>query len=91
MLKKMKEVGDPNKHHFIELIDYFYYNEQTYIITERLGKSLYEQYIKVKIRPSLSNLQSITRQILQSLQFMKNNKIIHADLKPENILLDLNN
>lgn len=56
MLKKMKEVGDPNKHHFIELVDYFYYNEQTYIITERLGKSLYEQYIKVKIRPSLSTL-----------------------------------
>lgn len=25
------------------------------------------------------------------MQFLKNNKIIHADLKPENILLDLNN
>lgn len=59
MLKKLKEMGDPNKHHFIELVDYFYYNEQTYIITERLGKSLFDQYIKAKIKPSISILQNI--------------------------------
>lgn len=36
-------------------------------------------------------VKEIIRQILQGLQFLKNNEVIHTDMKPENILLKVEN
>jgi serine/threonine protein kinase len=87
ILSYLLKRGNCQKYNIVEIQDYFYYNSNLYIITEKLGKSLYEAFIKPKFPLSLSGIQTITRDILFGLKFLKNSGIIHCDLKPENILL----
>ena len=87
ILNYLKKKGNPQKNNFLEIIEYFYYNHNLYIITEKLGDSLYKKYIKEK-NEKINNfeIQKIIKDILTALKFLKNNGIIHCDLKPENIL-----
>ena len=86
----MKKRGYPNKHNFLDLVDYFYFNSKLHLITEKLGYSLYKAFIKPKFPVTLPSLQTIIKDIVISLRFLKESKILHCDLKPENILLRKN-
>ena len=48
ILDYLKKSGNPNKYNFLEMYEYFYLNRHLYIITEKLGLSLYDQIIKSK-------------------------------------------
>ena len=55
-------------------------------MTECLGQSLLDAYIKPKKTPKLQKLKTITKDLLTALTFLKAKGVIHCDLKPENIL-----
>lgn len=66
----------------------FYFREHLCISTELLDMNLYE-FIKANAFRgfSLKMIRRFTKQMLSSLNLLKQKKVIHCDLKPENILL----
>lgn len=66
----------------------FYFRGHLCISTELLDMNLYE-FIKLHQFKgfSLRIIRRFTKQILSSLNILKQKKVIHCDLKPENILL----
>lgn len=56
-------------------------------MTEILGGSLYDVFIKPKQWPSNEALWVIIKDLLAGLKLLKTCNVIHCDLKPENILL----
>ena len=66
----------------------FYFRGHLCISTELLDMNLYE-FIKAHAFRgfSLKIIRRFTKQILSSLNLLKQHKVIHCDLKPENILL----
>ncbi|KAK9861667.1 hypothetical protein WJX84_010633, partial [Apatococcus fuscideae] len=92
LLKYVNE-NDPNDEYgILHLFDYFYYKEHLILVCELLRANLYEfqKYNRESGEApyfTLRRVQSIARQVLQSLDFMHSLGLIHADLKPENILI----
>ncbi|TNJ29636.1 Kinase, CMGC DYRK [Giardia muris] len=90
---------DPTGKHFVRMTDYFYYGHRLIIIFELLGSNLFSYYSerepslpKNMLNPlthifTMPRLQHITRQILESLDFLHRLSILHLDLKHENLLL----
>lgn len=66
----------------------FYFREHLCISTELLDMNLYE-FIKANAFRgfSLKMIRRFTKQMLSSLNLLKQKKVIHCDLKPENILI----
>lgn len=79
-------MGDPNIYHFLDMKEFFYYNNHLYIVTEELGESLLETFIEPKVAPRDSELKTILKCIFQTLDFLWEAGIFHCDIKPENIL-----
>lgn len=88
ILKTLKNADPQNLNHCIHLREVFDYRNHICIMTDLLDMSLYEFLQKNKFKPFLgSQIQAITRQLLRSIAFLHDLKLIHTDLKPENILL----
>ena len=84
--------GDPEKEHFLKCIDFFYFKEHLFIVTELLKDNLYDFYdylTKNQIENyfTLPRLQVIAKQVLTSLKYLHGLHLMHCDLKPENILI----
>ncbi|CAG9318059.1 unnamed protein product [Blepharisma stoltei] len=89
ILETLKENSKESlyKSHIGNPLDYFYFKEHLFIVFELLGETLstmisdeeYYGIVKEQIKP-------ITIQLLQALQFIHSNNLIHGDLNPENIL-----
>ena len=80
-----------DQYHIIRLYDYFSFNNHFCIVIELLHKTLYQLLEMNNLEGiSLNSIRYILRQILKSVEFMHNLKIVHTDLKPENILLSIN-
>jgi dual specificity tyrosine-phosphorylation-regulated kinase 2/3/4 len=80
---------DPrNKHSMVNFTHSFYFRGHLCISTELLDMNLYE-FIKANAFRgfSLKLIRRFTKQMLSSLNLLKQHKVIHCDLKPENILL----
>lgn len=80
---------DPkNRHSMVNFTHSFYFREHLCISTELLDMNLYE-FIKANAFRgfSLKMIRRFTKQMLSSLNLLKQKKVIHCDLKPENILL----
>ncbi|KAG6358724.1 hypothetical protein INS49_012243 [Diaporthe citri] len=80
---------DPqNKHSMVNFTHSFYFRGHLCISTELLDMNLYE-FIKANAFRgfSLKMIRRFTKQMLSSLNLLKQHKVIHCDLKPENILL----
>ena len=43
ILKYLKQRGDPNENHFLDLLDYFYFNGFLYLVTELLQIDLFKK------------------------------------------------
>lgn len=83
------ERNDPSKNkHCVSLREWFDYRGHVCMVFEKLGPSLYDYLRKNNYRPFPVDLvQSFARQLLESVAFMHDLRLIHTDLKPENILL----
>ncbi|BFU22336.1 protein kinase, putative [Entamoeba histolytica] len=72
----------------VRLFDHFLYYNHVCIVTELLGINIYELMKQNGCRGfGLNVSRTFISQILESLNILYNNNIIHCDLKPENILL----
>lgn len=72
----------------VSFTQHFYFRSHLCISTELLDMNLYE-FIKAHAFRGFSVrlIRRFTKQILSSLNLLKQQKVIHCDLKPENILL----
>lgn len=89
ILELINEKIDPNnKHHFLRMFDSFIHKNHLCLVFELLSNNLYELLKQNQYHGlSMQLIKIFTRQMLDSLCVLKDNKLIHCDLKPENILL----
>ncbi|KAI8625726.1 hypothetical protein F5Y19DRAFT_242294 [Xylariaceae sp. FL1651] len=88
ILKKLREWDPKNKHSMVNFTHSFYFRGHLCISTELLDMNLYEFIKSNSFRGfSLKLIRRFTKQMLSSLNLLKQHKVIHCDLKPENILL----
>lgn len=88
ILQKLREWDSKNKHSMVNFTHSFYFRGHLCISTELLDMNLYEFIKSNAFRGfSLKLIRRFTKQMLSSLNLLKQHKVIHCDLKPENILL----
>ncbi|KAK6942913.1 Protein kinase domain [Dillenia turbinata] len=74
----------------VQIRNWFEYRNHICIVFEKLGPSLYDFLRKNSYRSfPIDLVREFGRQILESVAFMHELRLIHTDLKPENILLFL--
>lgn len=92
LLQYINSKGDPDRHHFLRLIDFFYSREHLVIVTELLRENLYDfdRDLRSHGAPtyySLVRLKKIARQIFEALEYVHGLGLMHCDIKPENIVI----
>ncbi|KAJ3428072.1 serine/threonine-protein kinase doa [Anaeramoeba flamelloides] len=87
IVKYLNSKDSFNEIGIIRVIDRFHEIGHLFLIYELLGPSLYD-YLKInRFHPfPLMLIKEICYQVLIAIDFVHENKIIHADLKPENLL-----
>ncbi|KAF5179990.1 Serine/threonine-protein kinase AFC1 [Thalictrum thalictroides] len=79
---------DPSGTHCVQIRNWFDYRNHICIVFEKLGPSLYDFLRKNSYRSfPIDLVRELGRQLLESVAFMHDLRLIHTDLKPENILL----
>lgn len=72
----------------VQIRNWFDYRNHICIVFEKLGPSLYDFLRKNSFRSfPIDLVREFARQLLESVAFMHDLRLIHTDLKPENILL----
>ncbi|KAM7254894.1 hypothetical protein ACFE04_020135 [Oxalis oulophora] len=72
----------------VQIRNWFDYRNHVCIVFEKLGPSLYDFLRKNSYRSfPIDLVRDFGRQLLESVAFMHDLRLIHTDLKPENILL----
>ncbi|KAK1286275.1 Serine/threonine-protein kinase AFC1 [Acorus calamus] len=72
----------------VQIRNWFDYRNHICIVFEKLGPSLYDFLRKNSYRSfPIDLVRDLGRQLLESVAFMHDLRLIHTDLKPENILL----
>lgn len=88
VLTMLKKHDPDNKYQLIHLRECFDYRNHICIVTNLLKISLYDFMEKNQFLPFPgSHIQAISKQLLRSVAFLHDLKLIHTDLKPENILI----
>ncbi|PAA83335.1 hypothetical protein BOX15_Mlig032701g2 [Macrostomum lignano] len=88
ILEQLKRQDRENTHNLVHVIDNFTFRNHVCITFELLSMNLYELIRKNKFQGfSLHLVRKFAHSILQCMDLLHRNKIIHCDLKPENILL----
>lgn len=88
VLTMLKKHDPTNKFQCIHLRECFDYRDHICIVTDLLKVSLYDFMEKNSFLPFPgSHIQAMVKQLLRSVAFMHDLKLIHTDLKPENILI----
>lgn len=88
VLSMIKKHDPNNQNHCIHLRECFDYRSHICIVTDLLKISLFDFLEKNSFKPFPgSHIQAIAKQLIRSVAFLHDLKLIHTDLKPENILL----
>ena len=88
ILDHLRRQDKDNTHNIIHMIDHFVFRNHVCITFELLSMNLYELIKKNKFQGfSLALVRKFAHSILQCMDSLYRNRIIHCDLKPENILL----
>jgi dual specificity tyrosine-phosphorylation-regulated kinase 2/3/4 len=87
ILSTLKDSKNPEKGINL-IVDHFEFRGHLCIVLEKLCKSLHDYQEKLpERRVPTSTVREITVQLIKSVNFMHNLKLIHCDLKPDNIML----
>lgn len=88
ILEHLRRQDKDNTVNIIHMYDHFTFRNHTCITFELLSINLYELIKKNKFQGfSLQLVRKFAHSLLQCLDVLARNKIIHCDLKPENVLL----
>lgn len=88
ILEHLRRQDKDGTHNIVHLLDHFNFRNHVCITFELLSMNLYELIKKNKFQGfSLALVRKFAHSILQCLDCLYRNRIIHCDLKPENILL----
>jgi len=88
ILEHLRHKDPNNVSGVVHMHEYFYFRNHLCISFEPLSSNLYEFVKNNNFRGlSLSLIRRFAAQLLQSLKFLRSQRVIHCDLKPENILL----
>ena len=78
----------PGGRHCVDFIEWFNYRGHICIVFSKLGLSLFDLLRKNSYRPfDLFHVQRFSKQLLETVMFLHEIRLVHTDLKPENILL----
>ncbi|XP_073031030.1 serine/threonine-protein kinase AFC3-like isoform X1 [Primulina eburnea] len=87
VLQRLTE-NDKGDSHCVRMLDWFDHRNHICIVFEKLGPSLFDFLKRNKYSPFPVDLvREFGRQLLESVSYMHDLRLIHTDLKPENILL----
>lgn len=88
ILEHLKKQDKDNSMNIVHMLEHFTFRNHICITFELLSMNLYELIKKNKFQGfSLQLVRKFAHSILQCLDSLYKNRIIHCDLKPENILL----
>jgi len=88
ILEHLRKQDKDNSYNIIHMFDHFVFRSHTCITFELLSINLYELIKKNKFQGfSLQLVRKFAHSLLQCLDLLYRNKIIHCDMKPENVLL----
>ncbi|CAO3598453.1 unnamed protein product [Absidia cylindrospora] len=88
VLNTLKEHDPLNLNKCIHLMEWFDYRNHICMVFELLGQSVFDFLKSNHFKPFPSDhIQQFAKQLLTSVAFIHDLKLIHTDLKPENILL----
>lgn len=88
ILEHLKKQDKDNTMNIVHMLEHFTFRNHICITFELLSMNLYELIKKNKFQGfSLQLVRKFAHSILQCLDALFKNRIIHCDLKPENILL----
>ncbi|CAO3597483.1 unnamed protein product [Absidia cylindrospora] len=88
VLNTLREHDPLNLNKCIHLLEWFDYRNHICMVFELLGQSVFDFLKSNHFKPFPSNhIQQFAKQLLTSVAFLHDLKLIHTDLKPENILL----
>lgn len=88
ILRKLKDQDKDNNMNIIHMFDSFTFRNHMCITFELLSINLYELIKRNKFQGfSLQLVRKFSHSLLQCLEALHKNKIIHCDMKPENVLL----
>ena len=88
ILEHLKKQDKDNTMNIVHMLEHFTFRSHICITFELLSMNLYELIKKNKFQGfSLQLVRKFAHSILQCLDALYKNRIIHCDLKPENILL----
>ena len=88
ILEHLRKQDKDNTFNLIHMFDHFVFRSHMCITFELLSINLYELIKKNKFQGfSLQLVRKFAHSLLQCLDLLYRNKIIHCDMKPENVLL----
>lgn len=88
VLTKLKDRDPLNRHKCIHLLQTFDHRNHICLVSELYGMCIYDFLKENEFAPfPRQHIQAFARQLLGSVAFLHDLRLIHTDLKPENILL----
>ncbi|XP_051813127.1 dual specificity protein kinase CLK2b isoform X2 [Acanthochromis polyacanthus] len=87
VLEKISEEDPNNKHHCVQMFDWFDYHGHVCISFELLSLSTFDFLKSNNFLPyPISQIRHMAQQICHAVSFLHDLQLTHTDLKPENIL-----
>ncbi|CEP18192.1 hypothetical protein [Parasitella parasitica] len=88
VLNTLKQHDPLNLNQCIHLIEWFDFRNHICMVFDLLGPSVFDFLKSNQFRPFPSTqIQKLAKQLITSVAFLHDLKLVHTDLKPENILL----
>ncbi|CAO3617607.1 unnamed protein product [Mucor fragilis] len=88
VLNTLKHHDPLNLNKCIHLVEWFDFRNHICMVFELLGQSVFDYLKSIQFKPfPPTQIQHLAKQLITSVAFLHDLKLVHTDLKPENILL----